>query len=87
MKPIQEMVVLIEPDCVACVRVLHTAGVLRDRGIVTNLVVLNRMDNPDKCRKFGIVIFPAVFINGRLAFYGEFSMEDAIRFLEHSQKS
>jgi len=87
MKPIQEMVVLVEPDCVACVRVLHTAGALRDQGIVTNLVVLNRIDDPDKCRKFGIVIFPAVFINGRLAFYGEFSMEDAIRFLEHSQKS
>ena len=87
MKPIHEMVVLIEPDCVACVRVLHTAGILRDRGIVTNLVVLNRIDDPDKCGKFGIVIFPAVFINGHLAFYGELSMEDAIRFLEHSQKS
>lgn len=80
------MVVLVEPDCVACVRVLRTAGVLRDQGIITNLVVLNRIDDPDKCRKFGIVIFPAVFINGRFAFYGEFSMEEAIRFLEHSQK-
>ena len=47
MTPIQEMVVLVEPDCVACVRVLHTAGVLRDRGIVTNLVVLNRIDDSD----------------------------------------
>ena len=87
MKPIQEMVILVEPDCVACVRVLHTAGILRDRGIVINLVVLNRINDPDKCRKLGVVIFPAVFINGRLAFYGEFSTEDAMRFLEHSQKS
>ena len=86
MKPIQEMVVLVEPNCTACLRVLQTAGVLRDQGVVTNLVVLNRTDDPDKCRKFGAVIFPAVFINGRLAFYGEFSTEDAKRFLEHPRR-
>ena len=72
MSPIREMVVLVEPDCIACVRVLETATVLCQRGIVANLIVLNRLHNPDSCRKFGVVIFPAVFINGRLAFYGEF---------------
>ncbi len=87
MKPIHEMVVLVEPDCVACLRVLRTARMLRDERIVANLVVINRIEDPDTCRKFGAVIFPAVFIDGRLAFYGEFSMEDAFHFVENSQTS
>ena len=86
MKPIHEMIVIVEPDCVACVRVLETAAVLRQRGIVANLVVYNRLHDPDSCQKFGVVIFPAVFINGHLAFYGEFSMEDAMQFAEHARK-
>ncbi len=83
MKSIQEMVLLVEPDCVACLRVLQTAGALHNRGIVSNLIVLDSVDDPDKCRKFGVAIFPAVFINGHLAFYGEFSLDDAIQFVKH----
>ena len=86
MNPIHEMVVLVEPDCVACVRVLETASALHRRGIVANLLVLNRADDPESSRKYGVVIFPAVFINGHLAFYGEFSMEDAVQFAEHTRK-
>ncbi|MBI1804866.1 MAG: thioredoxin family protein [Ignavibacteriae bacterium] len=84
MKPIHEMIVLVEPDCLSCVRALETANVLRQRGVVANLIVINRIDDPDSCRKFGVVIFPAVYINGRLAFYGEFSVEDAQRFAQDS---
>ena len=83
MKPIREMVVLVEPDCVACVRVLSTARILLDRGIVANLIVVNRIDDAEQCREFGVIIFPAVFIDGRFAFYGEFSYEDVNSFLEH----
>jgi predicted thioredoxin/glutaredoxin len=84
MKPIHEMIVLVEPDCRSCERVLETAEVLHRCGIVANLIVLNRIDNPDSCGKFGVIIFPAVYINGRLAFYGEFSVEDAQRFAQDS---
>ncbi len=87
MKPIHEVVVLVEPDCVACVRVLCTARILLDKGIIANLVVSNRINDPDKCREFGVVIFPATFIDGRLAFYGEFSYEDVNSFLEHRKAS
>jgi hypothetical protein len=82
MKPVHEMVVLVEPDCIACVRALRIANTLREKGIVTNLVIINRIDDPDKCRQYGVVIFPATFIDRRLAFYGEFSVEDATHFLE-----
>jgi predicted thioredoxin/glutaredoxin len=86
MNPIQEMVVLVEPECVACVRVLETASALHRRGIIARLVVLNRAVDPESSTRYGAVIFPAIFIDGRLAFYGEFSIEDALRFVEHSQK-
>ena len=86
MKPIKEMVVLVEPDCIACVRVLETATVLRQKGIVARLLVLNRLYDSESCRKYNVVIYPAVFINGRLAFYGEFTMEDALRFVKHTQR-
>ena len=85
MNSIHEMVVLVEPDCLACVRVLEIASTLHQCGIVTKLVVLNRADDPESSRKYNVVIFPAVFINGRLAFYGEFSADDALRFVQHSQ--
>jgi hypothetical protein len=75
------MVVFVEPNCVACVRALRTASILHDKGIVTNLVIINRIDDPVKCRQFGVVIFPATFIDECLAFYGEFSVEDVDRFL------
>jgi hypothetical protein len=86
MNTMHEMVVLVEPDCAACGRVLETASALHRRGIVGKLVVLNRVFDPDASRRYGAVIFPAVFLNGRLAFYGEFSLEDAAHFVEHSQK-
>jgi hypothetical protein len=81
MKPGREMIVLVEPDCIACVRAVRTAGILRNKGIVTNLVIINRIDEPERCRNYGAVIFPATFIDGRLAFYGEFFVEDVDRLL------
>jgi predicted thioredoxin/glutaredoxin len=86
MKPIHEMVVLVEPDCIACVRVLETASGLHRRGIVAKLIVVNRADEPEASHKYGVVIFPAVFIDGRLAFYGEFSVDDDLEFVERTRK-
>jgi glutaredoxin len=86
MKPIHEMVVLVEPGCIPCVRVLETASALHRRGTVAKLIVLNRADEPEASRKYGVVIFPAVFIDGRLAFYGEFSIEDTLGFVERTRK-
>ncbi len=75
---------LVEPECVACVRVLKTAQRLREVGVLGSLIVLDRCTDPDACNEYGAVIFPAVFINGHLAFYGEFSQEEAVRFAQQS---
>ena len=82
MKPIHEIRVFVEPKCVSCERVLNTVKVIKLNFKVEQLVVINRAADPEYCRKFGILIFPATFINGRLAFYGEFSVEEAQRFAQ-----
>lgn len=81
MQKIKEMIVFVEPDCLACKRAMETAEVLRRCNIVAELVIHERTSNPEACAKFGVVIFPAVVIDGKLAFYGEFSVEDARRFI------
>ncbi|MBI3194181.1 MAG: thioredoxin family protein [Ignavibacteriae bacterium] len=75
------MLIFIEPNCRACERVMETAEVLRKQNIIANFVTFNRNVNPESCMKFGVFIFPTVYINGRLAFYGEFTIEDLDRFL------
>ncbi|MBX2991818.1 MAG: thioredoxin family protein [Bacteroidetes bacterium] len=87
MKPIQEMVIFVEPDCVACARVLEAATLLRQQGVVARLIVIDRLRDPESCAKYGVVIYPAVFINGRLAFYGEFSPHDVKRFVKQESVS
>jgi len=72
----REMVVLVEAGCRACVKAVRTAVLLRELGIVTGLVVIDRSDDPGRFREFGVSILPAVFINRRLAVYGEFSVDD-----------
>lgn len=82
MKPIHEILVFVEPECVSCERVLNTVKVVKRNFKVDHLIVIDRSDDPEYCRKFGVIIFPATFINGRLAFYGEFSVEEAQRFAQ-----
>jgi predicted thioredoxin/glutaredoxin len=84
MKPIREMIIFVEPDCKSCERVLETAKLLQDQNFIVDLLIINRADEPDSCRKFSVMIFPAVFINGRLAFYGEFSVDDVKQFVYQS---
>lgn len=81
------MKVLVEPECDACTRAVQTATDLCRRGIVTNLSVINREVHPEIVRAHGVVIFPAIFINGRLAFYGEFSEADTLQFVGHLGES
>jgi glutaredoxin len=82
MKPIHEILVFVEPECVSCERVLNTVKVIKLNFEVDQLVVINRAADPEYCRRLGVIIFPATFINGQLAFYGEFSAEEAQRFAQ-----
>lgn len=80
-KPIRELLVFIEPECIACEQVLETVGLLQKSSLVERLVVIDRTEDPESCQLYGVVIFPATFINGKLVFYGEFSVEDAKNFM------
>ncbi len=68
--------VFIEPNCFACEQVLQTIRAFQKQAVVERLVVIDRSKDPATCRQFGIVIFPATLLNGMLAFYGEFSLQN-----------
>ena len=84
MKSIEEILVFIEDKCLPCERVIKTVERLHTVCLVNKVRIFNRNTDPQSCHKFGVRIFPTVFINGRLAFYGEFSVEDVQRFIHHS---
>ncbi len=77
---INRMMIFIEPDCTSCERVVETATTLYRYGFLRDLVVINRTNKPEVCAEFGVMIYPTVYINGKLAFYGEFTIEDAIKY-------
>jgi hypothetical protein len=86
MTPIHEMIVFVENRCDVCKRVLVTAKLLHEQHLIADLVTINNDTDPIKCREYGVVIYPAVFINRRLAFYGEFSPEEALSFAADSAR-
>ena len=81
MHSIQEIMVFIEPNCLACENVLQTIRALQENALVECLAIIDRCKDPALCVRFGIVIFPATFINGKLVFYGEFSLGDVEEYL------
>jgi len=80
-KTIKEIMIFIEPNCIACEQVLRTIRAFQKEALVERLVVIDRSEDPATCRHFGIVVFPATLLNGRLAFYGEFSLENLKEYL------
>jgi len=74
-----DMIVFIEPNCSACDRVIATAGEFRRLGVVGHLTVFDRTDDPSTCESYGVYIYPSTYVNGRLAFHGEFTPEDFLR--------
>ena len=49
--------------------------------------ILYRSTFPLEFVKRGVVITPATFMNGRLVFYGEFSEEALLQYLNHHQSN
>ena len=80
-KAIDEIMVFVEPNCLACERVLQTIRTLQKNALVERLEIINRYEDPAMCERFGIVIYPATFIYGKLAYYGEFSVDDVKEYL------
>ena len=81
---INKMLVYVEPDCQACEKVITTAKDMQKNKLVKNLLIINRMEYPELCSDAEIVVFPAVFIEGELTFYGEFTIEDALKYAKPS---
>lgn len=81
---IDKMMVYVEPDCKSCEKVKITVEKMYRQKLITNLLIINRTEYPELCSDAGIVIYPAVFIDGELTFYGEFSIEDALKYAKPS---
>jgi len=66
--------VFIEQGCSSCARVTSLVeDVIRDTGASIRTIL--RETNPQEFGVRNVVICPATFVNGKLAFYGEFSAE------------
>ena len=81
-----EMIVFVEPDCNACMRVLEIARTMHKSRLINRLIIINSAENPEACGKYGVLIYPAVFIDGELTFYGEFTIEDALKYAKNKTK-
>jgi predicted thioredoxin/glutaredoxin len=81
---IMQMMVYVEPDCQACEKVLMTVKEMQTRKLIRNLLIINRTEYPEVCIDAGIVVYPAVFIDGELIFYGEFTAEEALKYAKPS---
>ena len=81
---IDKMMVYVEPDCRSCEKVKMTVEKMYRQKLIMDLLIINRTEQPELCNDAGIVIYPAVFIDGELTFYGEFSIEDALKYTKPS---
>lgn len=77
---INKMLIYVEPDCLACEKVIMTAKEMYKQQLIMNLLIIDRIEYPELCREAGIIIYPAVFIEGELIFYGEFTIEKALKY-------
>ena len=69
--------IFIEQNCRACDEVLAVIAAFADQVSVA-VTVFDRESDPTIFRERRVLISPATFVNGRLAFYGSFSA-DALR--------
>lgn len=83
MAPVEEILVFVEDNCVACDRVVNIVYAFQRKGTIKRIKVINRNSDPQACA--GVVIFPATFIDGVLTFYGEFPEDDFWLFLNRSR--
>lgn len=73
--------VFIEQGCSNCGRVTSLVeDVIRDTGASIRTIL--RETNPQEFGERNVVICPATFVNGKLAFYGEFSAESLKKMLQ-----
>jgi len=82
-KVINKMKVFVENNCRACENVLRIVDEMYDRGLLKKLIIINREDEPEECLKYNVLVYPAVFIDDELIFYGEFIIDDALKYAKN----
>jgi len=80
MKPLS-VDVFVEDNCRSCDEVLEMMDSLSTEHRF-NLNVYDRHRHQSAFRDRSVIIFPATFVNNKLAFYGSFSKEDFSRYLQ-----
>lgn len=66
--------VFIEPDCKACISVMYSIREVQSQ-LSINVKVYRRDVDREVFRDRNVIITPAIFIDGKLIFYGEVSPE------------
>lgn len=79
-KVISEMKVFVEQNCRACENVLKVVREMHNTRLISKLIVINREKEPEECLKYNVLVYPAVYINDELIFYGEFTIKDALKY-------
>lgn len=82
-KLICEMKVFIEQNCKACENVLRVVEVMKNDGLINKLIIINREDDPKECLNYNVLVYPAVYIDDELIFYGEFTIGDALKYAQN----
>ncbi len=81
-----EVFVFSEDNCPACEKVLAVLkSALEDNNSV-EMKIFNRDHDISTFEKYRVFILPAVFINGKLQFYGEFQASDLNHVLTTSRE-
>ena len=84
MMMITEMKVLVEPNCRACENVLRVVDEMYNDGLINKLIIINRKDEPEECLKYSVLVYPAVYIDDELIFYGEFTIDDTLKYAKNA---
>jgi predicted thioredoxin/glutaredoxin len=81
-----EIMVFIEDDCSACEKVLRIFNRLLRKDSSIELRIFNYNQDRSPFNKYKVSIVPAIFVNGRLKFYGEFNLLELRDILRSNQQ-
>lgn len=82
-KVISDMKVFVENNCRACENVLRMVNDMNKNRLISKLIIINREDDPEECLNHNVLVYPAVYIDGELIFYGEFTIDEALEYAKN----
>lgn len=82
-KLINKMKVFVENNCGACENVLRVVNEMNKNKLISKLIIINREDDPKECLDYNVLVYPAVYIDDELIFYGEFTIDEALKYAKY----